>query len=177
MDYEEFKKDTLKLKASRHTEIKNSFGVYDIYKALRKNRWQNIGQPLKEHTFYSIIRRVHKLLAEEISLGHMITFPCRMGSLELRKLQSRVSVKNGKLKIGYPVDWQKTLKLWFTDEEAMKAKRRVYIETPYIYKVKYNKRKANYNNQVFYQFTLNRALKKKLKDHLKQGLDTAYEGF
>jgi hypothetical protein len=43
----------------RYYKVNNSLGVYDAYKWIRKNKWFNIGRPLKEHEFYSIIRKVN----------------------------------------------------------------------------------------------------------------------
>ena len=48
---------------SRNHKITNSLGVYDAYKYIRKNKWLDIGRPLKEKEFYRIIREVNKLLA------------------------------------------------------------------------------------------------------------------
>lgn len=175
--YEDFKNKVLKLDQHRKFKINHSFGVYDVYKALRKEKWQDVGRPLKEHEFYSIIREMNNLLAEEIERGYTVVFPSRMGQLELRKVPQNVIIKDGHLKIPYPIDWDKTLKLWYTDEEARKKKQFIYMEAPYVYKVKYSKRKADYENQSFYQFELNRNIKKSLKEHIKQGLDTLYEGY
>lgn len=59
------------------------------------------------------------MLADEISKGNTVYFPCKMGKLELKKEYRGVTIdKDGNMKITYPIDWHSTLKLWFEDEEA-----------------------------------------------------------
>ena len=96
-------------------KVRNSWGVRDAYKYIRKNKWFNIDRPLKEKEFYSIIRTVNNILAGWIAEGKTVTFPERMGSLELKKRERGVSIVGDKLKITYPVDWESTIQLWFKD--------------------------------------------------------------
>ena len=69
----------------KNFKVRGSFGIYDCYKAIRRHKWFDIGRPLKEKEFYSIIRGVNNLIAEEIANGETVTFPEKMGMLELRK--------------------------------------------------------------------------------------------
>ena len=86
MDYKEFEKALHDRTIPRNVKVTNSWGVYDAYKVIRKHQWYDIGRPLKEHEFYSIIRGINDLLAEDIANGKEVTFPSRMGGLELRKI-------------------------------------------------------------------------------------------
>lgn len=167
MDYQDFKVQIVKANTKKQAKVRGSYGVYDAYKHIRKNKWYDIGRPLKEHEFYSIVRKVNDLLADEIALGHTVTFPSRMGYLELRKVENGVSIADGKLKITYPINWEETLKLWFEDEEAKKEKTLVRDEDKYRYRVRYCKYDATYENKSFYQFDLNRFIRKKLKENIK----------
>ena len=175
MDYNEFTAEICKKRIKKLSKIRNSWGVYDAYKLIRKNKWYDIGRPVTEHEFYSIVRNVNNLLAEEIANGGTVTFPSRMGKLELRKFQKGVSLVDGKLKITYPINWEDTLKLWFEDEEAKKNKTLVRNECDFVYHVRYDKYDATYENKSFYQFTLNRFIKIKLKDKILKGeIDTLW---
>ena len=175
MDYNEFTAEICKKRIKKLSKIRNSWGVYDAYKLIRKNKWYDIGRPVTEHEFYSIIRSVNNLLAEEVANGSTVTFPSRMGKLELRKFQKGVSLVDGKLKITYPINWEDTLKLWFEDEEAKKNKTLVRNECDFVYHVRYDKYDATYENKSFYQFTLNRFIKIKLKDKILKGeIDTLW---
>ena len=169
MEYKEFTNDIKKRRTAKKMRVTHSWGVYDAYKAIRKSKWQGIGKPLKEHEFYNIIRGVNELLAKEIAQGNDVHLPHGMGALELRKMEAGVSLVDGKLRNTYPIDWEKTLKLWFADEESRRSKTLVRNEVKYLYYVKYNKHDAHYKNQCFYEFALNRFIKLALKDNINKG--------
>ena len=166
--YKDFKSAIQGLQNTRTHKITNSLGVYDAYKYIRKNKWFDIGRPLTEHEFYQIIRRVNNYLAEELVNGNDITFPNRMGKLELRKRNSLPVIdKNGSLKVTYAIDWDSTLKLWYDDEEAFNSKTLVKLPERNIFRVKYNKDSANYENKSFMEFQINRDIKTRLKQKIK----------
>lgn len=169
MEYKEFKEQIVKGRTKKKAKVSNSWGVYDAYKHIRKNGWYNIGRPLKEHEFYSIIRETNNLLAEEIAKGNTIHFPHGMGKLELRKTKRGVYLVEGKIKNTYPVDWDKTLRLWYEDEEAKRNKTLIRNETEYVYEVKYDKYNAKYQNKCFYEFDVNRFIKTELKENIING--------
>ena len=173
--FNEFRKKVLKLSDSRHHKISKSWGTYDAYKFLRKRKWADIGRCLTEHEFYSIIRKVNDYLADSFLHGNDIKLPHRMGRIELRKYDVRVSLDGEKVKTNLPIDWDRTLKLWHEDEEAYKEKTLVKVEEKEIFKVYYNKQLADYNNQVFYEFNVNRELKKRLKQRIKEGRLDAFK--
>ena len=158
-------------------KVTNSMGVYDFYKAMRKNHWYNIGKPVSEHEFYTIVRGVNDLLAEELKMGKTVVLPLRMGKLELRKFEVGAFINDGKLKVTYPPDWTETPKLWHRDEEARKNKTLIRHSNPYVYHIKYCTlgNDANYNNKGFYQFSLNTFVKRALSRNIKQGkIDTLW---
>ena len=166
--YKDFKSVIQGLQNTRTHKITNSLGVYDAYKYIRKNKWFDIGRPLTEHEFYQIIRKVNNYLAEELVNGNDITFPNRMGKLELRKRNSLPVIdKNGSLKVTYAIDWDSTLKLWYDDEEAFNSKTLVKLPERNIFRVKYNKDSANYENKSFIEFQINRDIKTRLKQKIK----------
>lgn len=172
---DDFRKKVLKLDKPRQHKVNNSLGVYDAYKWIRKNKWLDIGRPITEHEFYTIIRQVNNLLAENFLKGRDIVLPHRLGTIELRKYETKMSFNNGKLHTNLPIDWDRTLKLWAEDKEAYKEKMLVKVEEKEIFKVFYNKGKANYNNKSFYEFEVNRDLKRRLKQRIKDGLIDAFK--
>lgn len=165
-----FRRKVLKVNSSRKHSIKRSWGVYDSYKYIRKNKWFDIGQPLTEHQFYYIIRRINNILADNLVSGKDIKLPCRMGQLELRKYESYIKLNDGKIKTNLPIDWDKTLKLWAENEEAYTKRTLIKMEEKEIFKVYYNKISANYNNKSFYEFLINRDIKIRLKQKIKDRL-------
>lgn len=170
-----FRKSILKVEGPRRHKINNSLGTYDAYKYIRKNKWFDIGRPLKEYEFYAIVRSVNNYLAEELLKGKDIILPHRLGKLELRKYDTDISIKNGVIKTNLPIDWDRTLKLWSEDEESYKERTLVKMEEKEIFKVFYNKRTANFSNKSFYTFEVNRDLKRRLKQKIKNKVIDAFK--
>ena len=98
-----------------------------------------------------------------------------MGSIELRKYNAEVSIKNDEIITNLPIDWNRTLQLWEEDEESYKNKLLVRMEEKEIFKVFYNKRIANYNNKAFMKFEVNRYLKRGLTQRIKNKLIDAFK--
>lgn len=177
-EIDNFLKKVKKVNNNRKHKVSNSYGVYDGYKYYRKNKPKELKYIISESQYFFIIREINKLLIEDILNGENIKFPCRMGQLELRKRNSKISFKDGKLITNLPIDWDKTLKLWFEDSEAYNKKILIRIEDKEVYKVYYNKSTAIYNNKSFYDFNVNRELKLKIKEKIKNGsLDTPYYNY
>ena len=174
MSLEDFKRTTLKLNEPRTHKVTGSLGVYDACKYIRKNKWLNIGRPLSEHEFYSIIRKVNEYLADSLLRGHDIVLPHKMGRIEVKKYEARITLEGNKVKTNLPIDWDRTLKLWYEDEESYKNKTLIKMEEKEIFKVCYNKSKADFNNKSFYQFDINRDLKRRLKQQIKNGALDAF---
>ena len=179
MSFEEYKNEVQKKvgKGKRKFKVTNSIGVYDIFKMMRKKGWYDLERPLRENEFYAVVRGVGKLLAEELAMGHDVTFPFKMGKLELRKSERGVSLVDGKLKVTYPIDWDETVRLWYADEEARKNKTLLRREEKNVYRVKYCKYDASYSNKVFYRFVLNTFIREKLRDNIRSGkVDSLWRG-
>lgn len=173
-NYNDFVATTRKLKEPRNHKVKNSYGVYDGYKYYRKNKPKDSKYILTESQYFSIIRKINKLLGDNLVKGNDVTLPCRLGRLELRKNNVNITIKDNKVKANLPIDWDKTLKLWYEDEESYKNKTLIKMEEKEIFKIHYNKSIANYNNKSFYQFNVNRELKKRLKESIKNDNIDAY---
>lgn len=172
---DEFRKNVLKVNSPRIHRVRNSLGIYDAYKWVRKNKWLNIGRPVTEHEFYVIVRQVNNLIAGNLLNGEDIVLPHRLGTIELRKYNTKISIRDGKLITNLPIDWDRTLKLWSEDEDAYKDRTLVKMEEKEIFKVFYNKKSANYNNKSFMQFEVNRDLKRRLKQKIKSKAIDAFK--
>ena len=97
-----------------------------------------------------------------------IIFPYRLGRLELRKIESKIKFDGNKVKTNLPIDWDKTLKFWYEDEEAYKNKTLIKAKEKEIFRIYYNKNIADFINKSFYTFKLNRTLKLKLKHNIQE---------
>lgn len=49
MTFNEFKASVTGKNNKRPWKVTNSYGIYDIYKFIRKNKWEGVGLPLTEH--------------------------------------------------------------------------------------------------------------------------------
>lgn len=169
MEEQDFINRVRRITEPRIHKVKNSYGVYDGYKYYRKNKPKESKYVLTESQYFSVIRMINNMLAEALLQGEDVTLPCRMGRIELRKSKTSITFDGNKVKAVLPIDWDKTLKLWYEDEEAYKNKTLVKIEEKEIYKIYYNRNLAEYTNKSFYQFNFNRDLKRKLKVSIKDG--------
>lgn len=167
----EFKKRIKKVNQPRKYKVRNSLGVYDGYKYYRKNKPDSKEYVLTESQYFSIIRKINLHLVDELLLGHDVKLPKSMGTIEIRKYNRRVKLgKDGKIYTNLPINWDKTLKLWYEDEEAFRDKTLVRVEENEIFKVYYNKESATYNNKSYYEFLFNKDLRIRLKQRIKEGL-------
>jgi len=167
MSEEEYYEAITRKRGPKNFKVSGSWGTDDARRAIRKKGWEGIGKPVKDRLFFTIIRRVNQLLARNISDGIDVVFPKRMGKLMLmRKEADPVIKKDGTLKVCNPIDWRSTIRLWYEDEEAREKKMLVRRPNSRVYFVKYDKRKANFGNKQFYQFTLNRYIRLGLKEKI-----------
>lgn len=173
-DFKSFAADIRNLYSSKKHKVTGSHTIKEIHRTISKGKWEGIGRPVPESTFYKIIRRVNDYLAEDLLQGKRVDFPCKMGSLELMKRPTRVFIENGKVKTSMAVDWDKTIQLWYSDDEARANKTLVREPSKEIYRVYYSKKKAVYKNKAFYEFRTNRDVKRKLTKLIKNGEIDAY---
>lgn len=177
MSLQDFINKAKKVSGPRKHKVRNSLGVYDAYKFYRKNKPKEKKFILTESEYFAIIRQINESLCDEIIKGKDIKLPHRMGRLEVRKFSSKIEFKDGQVRTNLPIDWDKTLKLWYEDWEARENKTLVRYETNQIFTIYYNRGFANYENKTFYKFNVNKALNKRLKDQIRfNRLDAAYLG-
>ena len=101
-------------KASSHHEhkITNSYGTYDYYKFYRKNKPKEKQYVLTESQYFAIIRKVNTALAELFVRGKEVSFPMRMGTIELRKTIKAPRIgPDGKVVYNTMIDWDNTMKI------------------------------------------------------------------
>lgn len=171
---QEFSARVRKASSTHIHKITNSYGVYDYYKMYRRTKPRDKKYILTESQYFAIIRRVNEYLAKAFASGKEVRFPMRMGTIELRKTPKAPRIKDGKLVYNTVIDWDKTIKLWYDDGEAFKNKVLVKVESKEIFKAFYNKGIAAYNNKSFYQFRINKELKKEISKNIKKGYIDAF---
>lgn len=171
-EYIEFRSSVQKVNGPRVHKVRNSYGIHDGYRFYRKIKPKDKKYVLIDSQYLAITRRVNNLLAEAILRGEDIILPEGFGRLEIRKYKPSLSINsNGKVRTTLPIDWDRTLRLWYEDKEAFDNKMLVRIESREVFKVYYNRGLAKFPNKSFYQFDINRNIKRDLKNSIKRGLD------
>lgn len=165
--FDDFRVRMLKANTPKIFKVRNSYGNKKAWRWLKKNKWLNLGQPITERQFGIIIKTINKYLVDRLLEGHDIDLPCGMGKIELRKYNPKFKYINGKMETSLPIDWLETLKLWYEDKEAKDKKFLIRRENKTMFKIRYNKEKCKYNNQIFYQFKAHRDVRKRLSEKIK----------
>ena len=167
--FKEFIAQVKKVKGNRKHQITNSYGVIDgfnYYKTIKPN---NKEYNITIQDYRKLIRQINKRLAEALLEEGQIILPHALGRLEIRKYKPSVKFKNGKILNTMPIDWNSTLSLWHQDEESRNNKQLVRKIESWIYRIHYNRYKADYSNKSFYKFHTNRNLKLKIKNKINEG--------
>lgn len=172
MSFQEFIKRVKKVNNKRDFKITNSIGTKDIYRYIRKNKWFK-GES-DEKMFYKIIRQTNKELMEQVLQGRSIVLPFNMGTIELRQYPVNIKFEQGKVKTNLPIDWNKTLKLWYEDEESFNNKTLIKVEKKELFKIYHNKESCRIPNYSFYTLKINRNIIKELNTKSEEGLVQAY---
>lgn len=174
MAFEEFIQEVKKVHQKRHHKVTNSYGSKDAFRFYRKTRPKEDKYILTDCEYLHIIRLVNNELQILLINGNDVILPERMGCLELRKRTNKIKFKDNKLIVNNPINWNATLKLWYEHPEYKNKKQLVREESLEVFKVYYNRSKANYNNKTFYEFNTNRTIKLGLKKNIKQNKIDAY---
>ena len=175
MAYNEFRKKVVKAEGVQHNfKVTNSYGTKEAWRWLKKNKWLDLDESVTEREFGLIIKAINLSLRDHLLNGEDVDLPHRMGRLEIRKFRAKKEIENGKLVTNLPVNWERTLKLWYEDKECYEAKTLVRWEGLDRFTIHYDRNNATYNNKSFYQFLPVRVLKKELKERIINGTIDAF---
>lgn len=144
-------------------KIAHCLGSRDAWKWVRKNKWKALGgEPFDQLLYSKIINAVNQNIVELVLEGKDVEFPHSMGRLRLIKEKKDVYISDGKVKTTYMKDWDKTLRMWFEDEEEREAHTVIRRVRPYSFKIAHIKDRTAFPNKHFYHFRANRKLNKRL---------------
>ncbi len=148
---------------SKPYRLGHCLGARDAFHWVRKNKWKALdGKPCDKLLYGKVISTVNQCLREMLLEGHQIEFPYQMGTILLSCYPAKIWESDGEYKTNYKVDWKKTLQYLWEDKEAMDNHPRIKRIEPRIYRVRYTKRKAHFQNRYFYLFRANRSLNRTL---------------
>ena len=176
MTIDEFKTKIAKKSGHpRVCKISNSYGMKDYYRYYKDKMKSSNQEYFSFHDYLMIMRQINNKLRDKFSEGAIdLIFPANMGRLEISKIPITKRIVDGKLKTNAFIDWNKTLELWFEDEEAFNNKQLVRSTNNHSFKIHYNRNKGEYINKFYVEFNTNRELKNKLKKNIRDGKLDAY---
>lgn len=170
----DFIKKVKKVSGKRHYKVTGSYGVKDILSFYRSVRKAENLPVISDKVFYKIIRTVNNIICDELRASNTVTLPENMGKIYGVKYHTKVEYRNGVLINNHPVDFNKTLKLWYEDPECMKKKVLVRNLDKEIFKLYWDKRGCEMKNKVFYQIIFNRELRLSIRELARQGKYDTY---
>lgn len=175
-NYDDYRKSVLKVSQPRKSYITGSLGVKQAYKYYQGHHPKGSKYVLKDSQYYKIIRGINELLIEELYKASTINFPHRMGYIELKEYNPKVEFKNGKIHNTYYIDWDSTLKLWYSDKESRDNKTIIRKRGDKIYRLLYIKsNRAKFNNKTFFRFRFHRSLRQRIKEQVINNNVNAYK--
>ena len=167
---EEFKSKLKRITEEHKFKVrrKNSFIIRDyyLYYCKHKKRGEHF---LTEMRYSKIIGSVHKYLVEELLNSGIIKLPLSMGSISICKVPISTKLVDNKIKTNKWINWDKTLDLWYEDEQAYKKKTLIRFDTKYRFTVSYIKKDAIYNNKTFMNFYPVESLRDAIYDKWSNG--------
>lgn len=147
---------------------KEFYNTRDSYKLYVENS----SQPIDISTYVNIINGFMKFLIKKLFLTGHITFPERLGTLEIVGKKVKVRIEDGEIK-GLAPDWANTKKLWEEDEEARKNKQLVFHFNEHTNSVRYkffwSKAKLFLANKTLYSLRMTRTNKRELSKIIQEG--------
>lgn len=141
-----------------------------------------------KHNNYKLDRKTFSHIISEMNLAVVDTLlnersdyrlPSRCGAIVIRKTKRKTKIIDGKVVNTHPPDWQKTKKLWESDEECRAKKiiiRHTNIHTDgYVFHILYSKASAFFKNKSFYEFKAARNFKRSLTERINDYVKTKFD--
>ena len=163
-------------------KIKSDINTPEQYKYYLKENCENKDSLfyITKHEYTEFLKLFFNEFMEELLFDNtQIQLPYHTGMVSIRKYDQKITIKDGKIISNLPVDWNSTLKLWDSDEQAKEDKKLVKFlnKNRTIYKFVYLKSQAKFKNKYFYWFKPTRTNKQKLAGAIKQNKINVYNLF
>lgn len=163
----EFKKQVKKVYTKRQYKIRNCFDIQRCFTYYRRHRPQESKFVITESQFYKILNAVHEEFIQQLLTGVDVILPMHMGCIRIVKSYPSVKYKDGELRNTYPIDWNKTIELWYEDEEAFRNKTLVRKIVNVKYCIIYSKKEAEYKNMYYFMIRFTRSLQKRVREFVQ----------
>lgn len=149
--------------------IKTDLTVRTSYSFYKKS----VENPKDSKEYAKIVNGFMKFVMEQVTEGHEVVLPARLGTLEIRGRQPSYGKIGEKGLNILPPDWVKTRALRLRDPQATAEKRIVYClneETGgLIFKVHWSKKSVAVENKNLYSLRIARTPKRAISQAIKNG--------
>lgn len=173
--FSEFLRDTVKAKEPKKIgKKKGSMDLYRHYVNTDKTKDGSFNIPYK--LWSAILKDWSEFFFEELFNTGEFNLPFACGSFYVIKRSYKPKMINGELIYNAPVDWGRTMKLWYRDPEAKKNKVLVKIEpcTKYLIRFKMARKRQSSPNKFYYSGVVSRSFKKKINQMAEEGREPAF---
>lgn len=161
----DFRHKILHLNGKRKHKVTNSNGIKEAWRWIKKNQFFG-SEPFTELQLGRIVKEMNEEVLKNVALGKDTQLPY-IGTLKVVKKERVYKREDGHIVTNLQINWDKTLKLWESDEQSHKEKRLVYEDCDYVYHIKLFW--SGVRNRSFYRFIPSSKLKKTLKTNIKAG--------
>lgn len=152
----------------RNHIAKNSYDTKDFYRNYIKGLDKNSDLFITERKYGEIIKVTNDIIKERLLDGCQVVFPYGLGSLQIESHENTIKIVNGTIHTSYMIDWNETIKLWFSDNECRKKKTLVRNDNPLRYVVQYRRPKIPMANKQCICFLPCRDLTGKINTKMKE---------
>lgn len=156
---------SLTLNSSKMKNFYNTRDSYTVYKTISED-------PIDIRQYITIVNEFMKFLMQRLFDTGLITFPERLGTLQIIGKKVKFKIEDGKIK-GLAPDWLKTKELWENDLKAKEEKQLVYFFNEHSngirYKFLWSKNRVLVSNKTLYNLKLSRANKRTLTPLINSG--------
>jgi len=134
---------------------------------------EKVDNPKDSKTYIAVANGYMKFIMEQVTEGHEVVLPARLGSLEIRGRRGTIRVNADTGLRCLPPDWVRTRALWNINAEAKAARKIVYClneeSSGLIYKVHWSKRNILIENKRLYSLRIARTPKRAISQAIKSG--------
>jgi hypothetical protein len=177
-NYEQFRKELLKVSGPREHSIKGSLGTLEAYRHYNATKPGGRQFNISLRDYRTVINRMNELLVDKLLTNTSITLPLALGQIKISKVKPRLNLTDdGKLINTNPVDMKETLKLWHEDKDALDKRILVKLDNEWIFRFTFNKNNSKCHNKEYFHFKVGRPVKKKLQHKINKENFDSYEHY
>lgn len=134
---------------------------------------KNTDEPKDNKTYLLIANGYMQFIMEQVTEGHEVVLPARLGSLEIIGRRGAIKINPETGLRSLPPDWPKTKALWNVNPIAKAERKIVYHlneeSSGLIYKVHWSKRNILVENKRLYSLRIARTPKRIISQAIKSG--------